>query len=79
MLPTTPSSSRKQLIYGRLVHSKTLSRLEIPPEAAIGVDEKGCISFIDADVSSIEAAAEKHPGFEDVANTTLKPNSYSQG
>lgn len=73
---SSPSSSRKQVIYGRLVHSKTLSDLEILPKAAIGVDEKGCISFVDPNVSSVEAAVEKHRGFGEAARTTLKPLQF---
>lgn len=75
-LGRSPSSSRKQVIYGRLVHSKSLSHLEILRKAAIGVDEKGRIAFVDPDVSSVDAAAEKHPGFEHAARTTLKPLQF---
>ncbi|MCJ1232646.1 hypothetical protein MMC14_000599 [Varicellaria rhodocarpa] len=73
--PTTRKPT-KHVLFGRIVHSKSLSRLEILKAAALGVDEEGVIKFLDADVSSARGACEKYPEFQAAACTTLKPLQF---
>lgn len=70
------SKMLKQVYYGRIVHSKSLTNLEIHGKAALGVDENGVIRFLDNGVDSAEAACKKHKGFEDASCITLKPLQF---
>lgn len=70
------TKSSKLVLFGRVAHSKSLKLLEIHHKAALGVDEKGIIKFLDADVSSAAEACKKHDGFEYAACTTLKPLQF---
>lgn len=67
---------RKQIFCGRVVHSKSLTELEIIDNAALGVAEDGTISFIDKDVSSIAEAQSKYPSFSEAKCTKLEPLQF---
>ena len=66
----------KHILFGRIVHSKSLKHLEIFKNAAIGVDEEGVIRFLDHDVTSAQEACKKHSGFQSAECITLKPLQF---
>jgi guanine deaminase len=61
----------KTIYLGAFVHSTSLTRLEICPKAAIGVDETGTITFIEKDVSDLQALKSQHPDFQSASTITL--------
>ncbi|TFK56607.1 guanine deaminase [Heliocybe sulcata] len=67
------SSPKTTIYYGRIVHSKSLAKLEILPAAALGVDSDGKICFLDPDVASGQTAQKKYAaqGFENATVVTL--------
>ncbi|KZT30769.1 guanine deaminase [Neolentinus lepideus HHB14362 ss-1] len=67
------SPPKTTIFYGRIVHSKSLSKLEILSEAALGVGSHGNIVFLDADVASAQAAQKKYAsqGFENATVVVL--------
>lgn len=67
------SLPKTTVYYGRIVHSKSLSQLEILPKAALGVDADGTIRFLDGEVASAEAAQKKYSaqGFENATVVVL--------
>lgn len=66
----------KQVFFGRIVHSKSLKKLEILPRAAIGVDEQGTILLLDDTVASAQEACAKYSDFEKATCTTLGPLQF---
>lgn len=66
------------IYYGRMVHSKSLSLLEIHHAAALGVDGKGIIKLLDAEAKSGAEAAVKYAdqGFRGARIITLKPLQF---
>lgn len=67
---------RKQIFFGRIVHSKSLKDLEIYPRAALGVSEHGIIEFLDNTILCAEEAYQKYPDFNDAVCITLKPLEF---
>ena len=67
-----------KIFFGRIIHSKALKTLEVLPRAALGVDGKGCICFVDSSITTPEAAREKYSstGFADAECITLKPLQF---
>jgi guanine deaminase len=72
-----PSSAVKPTVfYGRIIHSLSLTKLEILHCAALGVDSNGCIAFVDKEVLSAEEACTKYDGFKDASEVVLKPLQF---
>ncbi|EXJ74827.1 uncharacterized protein A1O5_01523 [Cladophialophora psammophila CBS 110553] len=70
------SKSLNRVFFGRIIHSKSLKEVEIFPKASLGVDDKGNIQFLDANVDSAAEACAKHPGFANAEKVTLKPLQF---
>jgi len=66
----------KQVFIGRVVHSLSLSELEILPLAGLGVLEDGTISFLDDSIKCLTDAHEKYPSFKSAPCTTLTPTQF---
>lgn len=73
---TEMAKPSKKVFFGRIVHSKSLKKIEILRKAALGVDEEGVIKFVDVGVTSAEDACKKHEGFEGAECTKLKPLQF---
>jgi guanine deaminase len=64
------------VFFGRIVHSKSLTDLEILPCAGLGVNEQGTIQFLDKTIGSARDACAKYQGFENATCITLKPLQF---
>ena len=73
---TMAKDGARKIFIGRVVHSKSLKKLEIFPRAALGVTAEGKIAFLDNSIFSVEEAARKYPDFEDAECTYLKPLQF---
>lgn len=73
---SSSSQNKRKIFVGRLVHSKSLKHLEILPHAALGVDEKGKITFLDSSVQDVNALSSKHEGFENAQIIQLGPLQF---
>jgi guanine deaminase len=66
----------KKVFIGRIVHSLSLSELEILPLAGLGVLEDGTISFLDDSLKSLTDVHEKYPSFKSASCTILTPTQF---
>jgi len=67
-----------QIFIGRVVHSKSLTDLEILPHAAIGVRPDGTIAFVDAESGSPEDVKARYTsdGFSQAVTTVLERSQF---
>ncbi|KAK4549405.1 hypothetical protein LTR36_006402 [Oleoguttula mirabilis] len=70
-----------KIFVGRVVHSKSLTHLEILPDAAVGVKPDGTIAFVDAQAGTLDdvrarCVAAREAGFHNAATTVLKRSQF---
>ncbi|KAI1612687.1 hypothetical protein EDD36DRAFT_383933 [Exophiala viscosa] len=65
-----------KVFFGRIIHSKSLTEIEILPKASLGVDDKGIIQFLDPNVDSAIEACGRHNGFANAETIDLKPMQF---
>ncbi|KAK4946306.1 hypothetical protein LTR10_014504 [Elasticomyces elasticus] len=72
------SKNKKQhkVFFGRIIHSKSLTEIEILPKASLGVDENGTIQFLDSNVDSAVEACGRHKGFANAETIDLEPMQF---
>jgi guanine deaminase len=76
LLPEAIKAGRRRVFHGRIIHSKSLTEIEILEQASLGIDETGTIAFVDASVASAAEACAKHAGFATAEPVTLKPLQF---
>lgn len=67
----------RRAFHGALIHSVSLTELEVLPTGLLGVDEAGVIAFLDKAVpaSDVQSTLEKH-GWEGVELVSLKRGEF---
>ncbi|KAK5124896.1 hypothetical protein LTR85_001086 [Meristemomyces frigidus] len=65
-----------QVFVGRVVHSKSLTELEILPHAAVGVKPDGTIAFVHAGSESPHDVKQQYEGFARASTTVLKRSQF---
>ena len=67
-----------KIFIGRLVHSKSLDKLEVLPNAVIGVETEGTIAFVHESHGPAEVIREYYQanGFDEVPVVQLKPSQF---
>ncbi|KAM0754831.1 Metallo-dependent hydrolase [Meredithblackwellia eburnea MCA 4105] len=71
--------STQRIFHGAIIHSLTLTELEVLPSALLGVDDKGIIAFLDKDVPADkvqQVITDSHKGWENVQLVTLKRGEF---
>lgn len=71
------SPLQRRLFHGALIHSTSLTELEVLPSALLGVDDAGVIAFLDKAVPADKvAAAIKAYGWERAELVSLKHGEF---
>ena len=67
-----------KIFIGRLVHSKSLEKLDVLPKAVIGVEPEGTINFVHESNESAEVIREYYQanGFDEAPVVELKPSQF---
>ena len=67
-----------KIFIGRLVHSKSLEKLEVLPNAVIGVEPEGTIAFVHESNGSAKVIREYYQAnsFDEVPVVELKPSQF---
>jgi guanine deaminase len=68
----TSRPSEKRVFIGRVIHSKSLTELEVLETAALGVSEDGIITFVDTEVTSKDEVSRKYPDFVNASYIVLR-------
>ncbi|TKA67061.1 hypothetical protein B0A55_10412 [Friedmanniomyces simplex] len=76
--PVEEGTTSPKIFIGRLIHSKSLSNLEIIPKAAIGVQTNGTIAFLDPKPSTTEQLQTRYAadGFANAQIVNLKKSQF---
>jgi guanine deaminase len=66
----------RTIYLGTVVHSISLSKLEIGEAGAIAVDENGIIKFVEKNVEGLEQVAEKYPEWKEAQVVRIPGNGF---
>ncbi|KAF2163214.1 hypothetical protein M409DRAFT_68530 [Zasmidium cellare ATCC 36951] len=70
------STTLSLIIYGRIIHSTSRTKVTILSNASLGINKHGKIAFLETTYLPPTEAANLHPGFDNASTIHLKPLQF---